>query len=275
MVDPQTLISAVLELAHAAGREIMQVYAREFAVQEKADASPLTEADLRSQRTILAGLASITPSIPVLAEESAAVPYPERRHWSEFWLVDPLDGTREFVSRNPEFTVNIALIRDHRPVLGVVHVPVKSLDYYGIRDGGAAGTCAFRRELGQPPQPIRVLTPARRPLRVVGSKSHRGASLDKLLPLLGDHEMVPVGSSLKQCLVAEGAADFYPRLGPTMEWDTAAAHAVLECAGGRVVDLQGADLLYNTREDLTNPHFLAFADTTIDWLGYVRAARAQ
>ncbi len=279
MVDPKTLISPVLELAHAAGREIMQVYAHDFAVQEKADASPLTEADLRSQRTILAGLARLTPSIPVLAEESAAVPYDERRHWSEFWLVDPLDGTREFVSRNPEFTVNIALIRDHRPVLGVVHVPVKSLDYYGFHNGGtepgSEEPCSFRRELGLEPQPIRVCTPARRPLRVVGSKSHRGDSLDKLLPLLGEHEIVPVGSSLKQCLVAEGSADFYPRLSPTMEWDTAAAHAVLECAGGRVVDLEGRDLLYNTREDLTNPHFLAFADTRIDWLGYVRAARAQ
>jgi 3'(2'), 5'-bisphosphate nucleotidase len=183
--------------------------------------------------------------------------------------VDPLDGTREFVSRNPEFTVNIAYIRDHRPVLGVVHVPAQALDYYGCESARGGGE-ALRRRSGGKAHPLRVLVPTRKPIRVVGSKSHRGDSLDGLLSRLGPHELKPIGSSLKICLVAAGEADFYPRLGPTMEWDTAAAQAVAECAGAHVVDLDGKPLRYNTREDLLNPHFLAYADTSHDWLRYVK-----
>lgn len=267
MLDLKTLIPEALELAHAAGREIMDVYARDFAVEEKADHSPLTQADLRSQQRIVAGLERLTPGTPILAEESVAVPYATRRAWHEYWLVDPLDGTREFVARNPEFTVNIAFIREHRPVLGIVHVPAQQLDYYGCEGQGA-----YRSPAGESAVRIGVRIPAASPLRVVGSKSHRGDSLDRLLPRLGAHELRPIGSSLKFCLVAEGSADFYPRLGPTMEWDTAAAHAVLECAGGQVRDLEGQALRYNLRENPLNPHFLAFADPSRDWLGYVRGA---
>lgn len=272
------LLPGLLDIAHAAGREIMDVYSREFSVAEKADRTPLTEADLRSQHTILAGLAQLTPGIPVVAEESATVPWAERRQWRELWLVDPLDGTREFVSRNPEFTVNIALVRDHRPVLGIVHVPAQSKDYYAYVNGGhpdsapaddAESGCAFRQKAGESATPIRVAKQAEEPLRIVGSKSHRGDSLDALLTKVGPHVLKPIGSSLKLCLVAEGSADFYPRLGPTMEWDTAAAQAVAECAGARVIDLQGKPLRYNAREDLLNPHFLAFADTSRNWLQYV------
>ena len=269
------LLPRLLEIAHAAGREIMDVYSREFAVAEKADRTPLTQADLRSQQKILAGLAQLTPDIPVVAEESATVPWSQRRHWRELWLVDPLDGTREFVTRNPEFTVNIALVRDHRPVLGIVHVPAQSKDYFGYAeegpgaDGDGRGGCAFRQIAGEAAEPIRVSTVAAEPLRIVGSKTHRGDSLDALLTKVGPHVLKPIGSSLKLCLVAEGSAEFYPRLGPTMEWDTAAAQAVAECAGARVVDLQGKPLRYNAREDLLNPHFLAFADTSRNWLQYV------
>jgi 3'(2'), 5'-bisphosphate nucleotidase len=268
------LLPRLLEIAHAAGREIMDVYSREFSVAEKADRTPLTQADLRSQQRILAGLAELTPDIPVLAEESATVPWEERRHWRELWLVDPLDGTREFVSRNPEFTVNIALVRDHRPVLGIVHVPAQQKDYYAYVEGPRAGGdadvgCAFRQNAGEAAVPIQVAKRAQDPLRIVGSKSHRGDSLDALLTKVGPHVLKPIGSSLKLCLVAEGSADFYPRLGPTMEWDTAAAQAVAECAGAHVIDLQGRPLRYNAREDLLNPHFLAFADTGRNWLQYV------
>jgi 3'(2'), 5'-bisphosphate nucleotidase len=268
--DDALLLPQVLEIAREAGREIMDVYSRDFTVSQKSDRTPLTQADLRSQGRILSGLRRLTPDVPVLAEESASVPWSERRGWHEYWLVDPLDGTREFVSRNPEFTVNIALIRDHCPVLGVVHVPAQALDYYGISEPGrTAGYGAFRQLKGRAPVPIRIAVPAASPLRVVGSKSHRGDSLDALLARLGPHELKPIGSSLKLCLVAEGAADFYPRLGPTMEWDTAAAQAVAEAAGAHVVNLQGQPLRYNTREDLTNPHFVAYADTSHDWLRYV------
>jgi 3'(2'), 5'-bisphosphate nucleotidase len=266
MTDLHALLPSVLELARAAGREIMEVYSRDFRVDEKVDRSPLTDADLRSQKIILAGLSQLAPGVPILAEEAeaASVPFEERSHWGQYWLVDPLDGTREFVSRNPEFTVNIALVRDHRPVLGVVHVPAQTLDYYASEGAGA-----FRRAATQSPQPIRALPKAANPVRVVGSKSHRGDSLDGLLARLGPHELKPVGSSLKLCLVAEGSADFYPRLGPTMEWDIAAAQAVLECAGGRVTDLDGQPLRYNTRPSLVNPHFIAYADASRDWLRYV------
>jgi 3'(2'), 5'-bisphosphate nucleotidase len=265
MPDLHALLPAVLDLARAAGREIMEVYARDFRVDEKADSSPLTDADLRSQKVILAGLARLTPGVPILAEEAeaSAVAFEERAKWQEYWLVDPLDGTREFVSRNPEFTVNIALVRAHHPVLGVVHVPAQTLDYYGSEGSGA-----FRQAAGQPGRQIRV-TKAANPVRVVGSKSHRGDSLDGLLARLGPHELKPVGSSLKLCLVAEGLADFYPRLGPTMEWDIAAAQAVLECAGGHVTDLDGQPLRYNTRSSLLNPHFIAYGDASRDWLRYV------
>lgn len=247
----------------------MQVYARDFRVDEKADSSPLTDADLRSQKVILAGLGDLTPGVPVLAEEAeaAAVAFEERSRWTQYWLVDPLDGTREFVSRNPEFTVNIALVREHRPVLGVVHVPAQLLDYDACEGAGA-----FRQAANSPREQIRVSPKAASPVRVVGSKSHRGDSLDGLLARLGPHELKPVGSSLKLCLVAEGAADFYPRLGPTMEWDIAAAQAVLECAGGHVIDLDGKPLRYNTRASLVNPHFIAYGDPSREWLRYVPRA---
>jgi 3'(2'), 5'-bisphosphate nucleotidase len=266
MRDLHALLPAVLDLAHAAGREIMEVYARDFRVDEKADSSPLTDADLRSQKLILAGLARLTPGMPIIAEEAeaASVAFEERANWTEHWLVDPLDGTREFVSRNPEFTVNIALVRAHRPVLGVVHVPAQSLDYYASEGSGA-----FRQAAGKAAQQIRATDKAASPVRVVGSKSHRGDSLDGLLARLGPHLLKPVGSSLKLCLVAEGSADFYPRLGPTMEWDIAAAQAVLECAAGYVTDLAGQPLRYNTRASLVNPHFIAYGDPSRDWLRYV------
>lgn len=242
----------------------MEVYARDFRVDEKADSSPLTDADLRSQKVILAGLARLTPDVPVVAEEAAEMPFAERARWPLHWLVDPLDGTREFVSRNPEFTVNIALVREHRPVLGVVHVPAQARDYYA-----GEGLGAFRQAAGGQREAIHALPKSAHPVRVVGSKSHRGDSLDGLLARLGPHELKAVGSSLKLCLVAEGAADFYPRLGPTMEWDIAAAQAVLECAGGYVTDLDGQPLRYNTGASLVMPHFIAYGDASRNWLQYV------
>jgi 3'(2'), 5'-bisphosphate nucleotidase len=180
--------------------------------------------------------------------------------------VDPLDGTREFIKRNGEFTVNIALVEGHAPVLGVVHAPVLNRDYYGT-----AGNGAFRADDGGPGRAIRVRAPALPPLRVAGSRSHRDSSLDAIVARLGEHSFISMGSSLKFCLVAEGEADFYPRLGPTSEWDTSAAQTVVEAAGGAVVDLQGQPLRYNTRPEILNPHFIARGDPGRDWLALVRA----
>jgi 3'(2'), 5'-bisphosphate nucleotidase len=259
--DPESLLAEVLRLVEAAGTAILAVYATGHDVEYKSDDSPITRAD-RAAHTILSeGLQRLTPEIPVLSEESAAEHSPAVRHrWREFWLVDPLDGTKEFISRNGEFTVNVALVREHRPVLGVVSAPVLETVYYGVE-----GVGAFVVHAGAAPQPIHVRRPAADPVVVVGSRSHRGDSLNAALEKLGSHELRPMGSSLKFCLVAEGAADFYPRLGPTSEWDTAAAQAVVEAAGGAVTTLDGRPLRYNERDTLLNPHFFAAGDTDRNW----------
>jgi 3'(2'), 5'-bisphosphate nucleotidase len=263
--DLHQLLLDVTALARDAGREILEVYASSFSVTEKEDRSPLTEADLRSERLILAGLRRISPELPVLSEESAQVPYATRRHWKRLWVVDPLDGTKEFVQRNGEFTVNIALIDNHRPVLGVVHAPVLERDYYACE-----GVGAFRSDAQSSGRSIRVARRGTGPARVVGSRSHRGSSLDGFLARVGPHELVEVGSSLKLCLVAEGQADVYPRLGPTSEWDTAAGQCVLEQAGGQVLTLDGQPLAYNAREEVLNPHFVGIADSDVEWLSMLK-----
>jgi 3'(2'), 5'-bisphosphate nucleotidase len=250
------LLDAVIEISRRAGREILDVYGSDFETRAKADNSPLTEADLRAHRLITAQLAGLSPSLPVLSEEAADIPFTERRAWNRYWLVDPLDGTKEFVSRNGEFTVNIALIDGHRPVLGVVHIPVTDTTYSGI-----PGVGAWRGSNDRPRAPIEVRRVVRPPLRVLGSRSHGGAALESTLASLGPCELKPAGSSIKLCLVADGSADLYPRLGPTSEWDIAAGQAVLEAAGGQVVRIaDGQALQYNTRPELLNPDFLAYGD---------------
>lgn len=258
--DLHGLLLDTVALAREAGRAVLSVYASAFTVQTKGDASPLTEADLRSQEILLRGLKKLAPEVPILSEEADSAPRATRAGWDWLWVVDPLDGTREFVQRNGEFTVNVALVHGHRPVLGVVHAPVLERDYYACEGYGAF--CSTADSAGRP---LSVTIPAARPVRVLGSRSHRGASLDRFLERLGPHDMVAVGSSLKFCLLAEGRADVYPRLGPTSEWDTAAGQCVLEQAGGEVVDLAGRPLEYNARSGLTNPHFIAFADPQVDW----------
>jgi 3'(2'), 5'-bisphosphate nucleotidase len=253
--------SGIADIARAAGAEIMQVYSSgDFGTRIKTDNSPLTEADLRAHRLIVGRLETLTPDVPVLSEEAASVPFAERSKWSRYWLVDPLDGTKEFVSRNGEFTVNIALVDAHRPVLGVVYAPAREVLYEGGSDG------AFRTEGKGARAAIHVTANAPSQVRVVGSRSHRGDSLDAVLARVGAHTLVPTGSSLKLCMVAEGSADYYPRLGPTSEWDTAAAHAVVLAAGGDVIDIDGAALRYNTKDSLLNPYFLVYGDRHRNWL---------
>jgi 3'(2'), 5'-bisphosphate nucleotidase len=235
-----------------AGAAIMRIYDTGFSVQRKQDDSPLTQADLDSQRIILEGLSELTPDIPVLSEESAQAPWPLRRTWRELWVVDPLDGTREFVKRNGEFTINIALVIEHEPVLGVVAAPAQDFLCWG-----APGLGAYRCAAASEPVPIHV-SPAQDPLRVVGSRSHAGTETEAYLARLKPHVMTGVGSSLKFCLIAAGAADLYVRFGPTSEWDTAAGQALLEAAGGHVTRLDGHRLRYNCRESLINGDFLAF-----------------
>ncbi len=263
-LDPCTLLPEVCALAHEAGRRILDIYATDFAVTDKDDDSPLTAADMAAHHAIVAGLARLTPDIPVLSEESVAIAFEERARWRDYWLIDPLDGTREFIKRNGEFTVNIALIHAHSPVLGVVQVPVSGLCYFAC-----AGAGAFKQLPGEAPQAIRVRPLGEGPVIVAGSRSHRGESLNRFLERLGPHEIISMGSALKSCLVAEGRADIYPRLGPTSEWDTAAAHCVVVEAGGAVTDTQLQPLRYNTKPSLLNPHFLVFGDASRDWRQYL------
>jgi 3'(2'), 5'-bisphosphate nucleotidase len=256
------LANEIAELARDAGVDILDVYSEHAATaNSKADGSPLTLADMRAHRRIVAGLGALSPRLPILSEESAQIPFEVRRPWARYWLVDPLDGTKEFLSRNGEFTVNIALVVGHRPALGVVYAPARDTLHLGV-----VGVGAWRTVGGDPAHSIRAQARAHVPARVVGSRSHRGASLDAYLARLGPHELVPIGSSLKLCLIAEGSADLYPRLGPTCEWDTAAGQAIVEAADGFVVTAAGAPLEYNNKPELLNPDFLAYGDRDRDWL---------
>ncbi|MDP3856266.1 MAG: 3'(2'),5'-bisphosphate nucleotidase CysQ [Stagnimonas sp.] len=253
------LINAITRLAVDAGDEILRIYQSDFAVQAKDDNSPLTEADLAAHRCILAGLAALTPDVPVISEESAIAPHAERRRWQRHWLVDPLDGTREFVKRNGEFTVNIALIENGAPIAGVVHAPALKLTYTAARGlGSFKGLRAERAAIRTRPLPARP--------RFLVSRSHRDPKLDAFLSRMPMHDADSIGSSLKFCRVAEGSGDLYPRLGPTSEWDTAAAQCVLEVAGGAVLKLPEFSALdYNGKDSILNPEFIAVGDLGTDW----------
>ena len=254
----------IIALAREAGEAIMRVYAQDFAVETKDDDSPLTAADMAAHRIIVAGLTALTPDIPVLSEEDAGIAWETRRTWTRLWLVDPLDGTREFVKKNGEFTVNIALIEDGESTLSVVHAP--ALDYLVHAERGVG---AFLREAGTD-VPIASTRPAAAPLRVAASRSHLDARTQGVLARLGEHERLGLGSSLKFCRIAEGRIDFYPRFGPTSEWDTAAGQCVLEAAGGVVLETSGDRLTYNRKPSILNPDFLALGDPDLpwrDWLG--------
>jgi 3'(2'), 5'-bisphosphate nucleotidase len=258
---PPELARQVGAIARAAGAAILDIYHSDFAVQEKDDASPLTAADLAAQQVIMAGLATLEVQLPVLSEEAKALPWSERQHWSRYWLVDPLDGTREFVKRNGEFTVNIALIDERRSVLGAVLAPVTGELYVAAQGHGAW----LQAQADGAWQRIHARALARPPV-VAGSRSHGGAQGEVLQQLIGnDYQMVPLGSSLKFCLIARGDADVYLRLGLTSEWDTAAAQCVLDEAGGAVLDLGGQPFRYNRGESLLNPEFIAVGDRSIDW----------
>lgn len=250
-------LEAVVSLAEKAGQAIMALYNREeLGVTLKEDISPVTLADLAAHRVILEGLRELTPHLPILSEESDAIPYSDRRNWNRYWLVDPLDGTKEYIKRNGEFTVNIALIVDCKPLLGVVHAPALGRTYSAVQGQGA-----FRQtSIGETPCHIAVRRNPEKQLKVVVSRSHPGKEGEAFLHTLGAYETVKIGSSLKFCLVAEGSADLYPRFGPTREWDTAAGHCILASAGGEVTDLDGQPLRYN-KPNLLNPSFIAKAVT--------------
>lgn len=254
------LLGAVRGIAERAGQAILEVYESAFAVELKDDRSPLTAADMAAHRLIVRELGELTPGIPVLSEESATSHTDQRHQWPTYWLVDPLDGTREFIKRNGEFSVNIALIENHESVLGVVHAPVP-----GYSCAGARGLGAWRHERDGSRRAIAVTGQRGSSLRVAGSRSHADPRLLGVLDAIGAYELRPMGSALKFCLVAEGEADVYFRFGPTSEWDTAAGQAVVEAAGGRVTNMALEPLRYNLRDSLLNPDFMAYADASAPW----------
>ncbi|HDZ46233.1 hypothetical protein LCGC14_0056190 [marine sediment metagenome] len=250
----QALLDAVEGIARDAGDAIMRVYAHGFSVEEKEDKSPLTEADKAAHNVIVAGLQALPVQFPILSEEDIEG-FPGADAEGRYWLVDPLDGTKEFIKRNDEFTVNIALIENGKPVLGVVTAPALGVGYVA-----GQGLGAFKIEADGQRKAISVAgkPKAEAPWRVLGSRSHPSPDLAAWLAQLGEYTMLPMGSSLKLCIIAEGFADAYPRLGPTCLWDTAAAHAVVLEAGGRVETLEGTMLNYVNPNEKLNPNFVVW-----------------
>ena len=267
---PQEWVNRVTQIVENAGAAILKVYETDFEIETKSDESPLTQADLAAHQVIVAGLQALTPQIPIISEESAPPPFAERSQWARYWLVDPLDGTKEFVNRNGEFTVNIALIDGHEAVFGVVGVPVQNKVYVGDVHQSDPGLRAYAEINGaKHTLPATPYDEDAKAVRVVASRNHGGERLENYLAELASQfdecERRPVGSSLKLCVLAEGGADIYPRLGPTSEWDIGAAQAVLTAAGGGVYQPDGEPLAYNTKESLLNPEFLAVGDATYPW----------
>ena len=246
------IIQSVIGITKKAGAVIMDVYKTNFNIHIKNDKSPVTEADTGANDIITAGLLKIAPDIPILSEEGRDIPFKERSKWESFWLVDPLDGTKEYLKKNDEFTVNIAYMRDNQPVFGVVYAPALDVLYWGSREKGA-----FKSIAGESFNPIRVKSQLNNPIQIATSRSHPSSKMDKFLSQFDSFDLHPMGSSLKICSVADGTVHYYPRLGPTMEWDTAASHAVIKAAGGELIKYgTNLSLEYN-KEDLLNPEFIA------------------
>ena len=252
-------INEIVNIAIAAGSEILKIYndgGKDIQSWQKADKSPLTAADLAAHNLILERLLKAYPNIPVISEESASLPYEQRKNYEYCWMVDPLDGTKEFINRNGDFTVNIALIEKKKPVAGVIYVPVTDTSYYAVAGKGAFSLRGNSRAKLKAP----VFYMDDKGLKIVGSRSHMNEETTKYLSQFKHAELVAKGSSLKFMMIAEGQAHLYPRIAPTMEWDTAAAQAILEEAGGRVIDFEFSKPLEYNKENLLNPHFVAMGN---------------
>jgi len=260
-------LELVCKISFEAGKEILSIYDSDFAVEHKDDKSPLTAADKKAHLKIVDGLNN--SDYPILSEEGRSIPYDERKQWDYFWMVDPLDGTKEFVKRNGEFTVNIALIHQQKAIIGVIYVPVKDQLYFGAEGLGAFKVDSFSTTLAKSNlsdwmSSANQLPKNRdRPYTIVGSRSHMSPETEEFIKdkkvEKGEVDIVSVGSSLKLCMVAEGVADDYPRFAPTMEWDTAAGQAIVEAMGGKVINWKTKESMKYNRENLLNDWFLVTA----------------
>ena len=246
------LISGVINIARQAGVAILDVYNTDFDISIKDDKSPLTEADTRANDIIIEGLEKITPDVPVLSEEGKDIPFKERSNWDAYWLVDPLDGTKEFIKKNDEFTVNIALLKQNQPVFGVVFAPALNKLYWGSREKGS-----FKSSNGDKYILIAVNSQITNPVQIAVSRSHPSSAMNSFISQFAEYVLHPMGSSLKICSVSDGTVHFYPRLGPTMEWDTAASHAIIRSAGGELINIGTNKPLEYNKKELLNPKFIA------------------
>ena len=264
MIPNNKLLLDICNVSIEAGKEILNFYNNEIEVTHKQDLSPLTKADLASNKIILESLTKLNSNIPILSEESL-VDWSIRKNWKKYWLVDPLDGTKEFIKKNGEFTVNIALIEDNNPILGVVYVPAKSLLYLAEKNKGSFKTnTKDKLKNFEGIQKILVSSQTKR-ARVIGSRSHSNATFDNWVKeKFPNAEIVQAGSSLKFCLIAEGEADIYPRFGPTSEWDIAAGHMIVDEAGGKIRTFQDDSIKYNTKENIINPEFYAIGNIDLN-----------
>ena len=254
----EQLISSTVEIAKEAGMAITEIYNSDFDYQLKKDLSPITAADNLSHNIITERLKTLTPQTPILSEENCNIPYKIRSQWTQYWLVDPLDGTKEFISKNGEFTVNIALIENNTPIFGVIDIPITNETYWGSKVTGS-----FCSDANNDIKQINVPEDNQNPMRIVASRSHPSNMLASLLERIVDYEIIEIGSSIKFCLIASGQADCYPRFGPTSEWDTAAGEAIVSYAGGRVVTARGNSMNYNAKKDYLNPNFIVSNDKII------------
>ena len=269
-VAPADLLEPTRRIAEDAGKAVMRAYKAGFTVDRKEDDSPVTAADAAAHDVIVRALSALTPDLPIVSEEEELKRWDRRRQWERYWLLDPLDGTREFIRRNGQFSVNIALIEDSRPVLGVVHAPTDGRSWFGGPQTGA-----FRQTADGSRTPLHTVPADQPPYRVVLGRSRPGPRIRALLESLPEHRVLQCGASIKICLIAEGEADLFPRLGPISEWDLAAAQAILEAAGGQVLNLKDlSPLRYNQRDTLTLRDVLAVADPSGDWWQHLDAHAA-
>ncbi len=261
----ESLLKDVIKIAKQAGQSVLEIYnSEDFEVRHKGDDSPITKADLAAHEIIVNFLEKNYSSIPCLSEESHSITFDQRKHWKQCFIIDPLDGTKEFIAQNGDFTVNIALQENGRCKLGVIYVPVSGVTYFA-----AEGLGAFKQEQEKPAERICVRKLPRKNGHnhptVVASRRHGVEKVTPLCKNFASYNLINRGSSLKMCMVAEGSADFYPRLAPTCEWDTAAAQAIVEQAGGRIVQLDFSEMTYNQKEDILNPFFLVLGDPNFNW----------
>ena len=259
--DHEKNILELLNIAIDAGKEILNIYNDEIIVNSKEDKSPITQADINSNDLIVNRLKKLESNIPILTEESV-VEWKNRKDWIKYWLIDPLDGTKEFINRNGEFTVNISLIENNYPIFGIIYSPVKSLLYYALKNYGCYklktnSNLSTLKNFNK----INIHKEKNITTKVIGSRSHSSKEfLNWVEKKFTNFELITIGSSLKFCILAEGKADIYPRFGPTSEWDIAAGHIILEEAGGKLKTIDNKDILYNTKDDILNPHFIAYGN---------------